>query len=63
MGLLLGYVVLLALRDEGLTKYSIPGSTIGLIMLLACVAGIAAAVVPAWRATRMDILGAIAADG
>ena len=63
MGLVLGYVVILALRDEGLTHYSVPVTTIVWIMVLACLAGIAAAVVPAWRATRMDILGAISADG
>ncbi len=63
MGLVLGYVVILALRDEGLTEYSIPTASILWIMTLACLAGVAAAVVPAWRATRMDILGAIAADG
>lgn len=63
MGLVLGYVVILALRDEGLTEYSIPVASILWIMTLACLAGVAAAVVPAWRATRMDILGAIAADG
>jgi putative ABC transport system permease protein len=63
MGLVLGYVVIIALRDEGLTEYSIPVTSILWIMGLACLAGIAAAVVPAWRATRMDILGAIAADG
>jgi len=59
----LGYVVLVALRDEGLTKYSVPVGTIAWIILLACLAGVAAAVVPAWRATRIDILDAIAVDG
>lgn len=63
MGLVLGYVVLVALRDEGLTKYSVPVGTIAWIIVLACLAGVAAAVVPAWRATRIDILDAIAIDG
>ncbi len=63
MGLVLGYVVIVALRDEGLTQYSVPVASILWIMGLACLAGVAAAVVPAWRATRMNILGAIAADG
>lgn len=63
MGLVLGYVVIVALRDEGLTEYSVPVGTIAWIILLACLAGVAAAVVPAWRATRIDILDAIAVDG
>ena len=63
MGLVLGYVVIVALRDEGLTNYSVPVTTILWIMVLAFTAGVIAAVVPAWRATRMNILAAIAFDG
>ena len=63
MGLALGYVVIVALRDQGLTTYSVPVSSIVWIMVLAFVAGVVAAVVPAWRATRLGILSAIAADG
>ena len=62
MGLLLGYVVIVALRDEGLTKYSVPVPTIGAILLIAFVVGVIAAVVPAWRATKLDILQAIATE-
>ncbi|MDP2290330.1 MAG: FtsX-like permease family protein, partial [Actinomycetota bacterium] len=63
MGLVLGYVVIVALRDQGFDKYTIPVANIAWIMLLAFVAGVVAAVVPAWRATRLGILRAIAADG
>ena len=63
MGLALGYVVIVALRDQGLTAFTVPVSTVVWIMVLAFVAGVAAAVLPAWRATRLDILRAIAADG
>ncbi len=62
MGLLLGYVVIVALRDQGLTKFSIPVNTIGAILALAFVTGVIAAVVPAWRATKLDILQAIATE-
>ncbi len=62
MGMLLGYVVIVALRDQGLTKYSIPVNTIGAILVLAFVTGVIAAVVPAWRATKLDILQAIATE-
>ena len=63
MGLVLGYVIIVALRDQGLTEYTIPVISIVWIMGLAFTAGVIAAVVPAWRATRLDILRAIAADG
>lgn len=63
MGLVLGYVVIVALRDQGLTTYSVPVTSIVWIMVLAFVAGVVAAVIPAWRATRLGILSAIAADG
>jgi putative ABC transport system permease protein len=63
MGLVLGYVVIASLRDQGLTAYSVPVTSIVWIMVLAFVAGVAAAVIPAWRATRLNVLRAIAADG
>ncbi len=62
MGLVLGYVVIVALRDQGLTKYSVPVATIAAIILIAFVVGVIAAVVPAWRATKLDILQAIATE-
>jgi putative ABC transport system permease protein len=63
LGLLLGYVVIVALRDRGLEKYTVPVTAIGIIVAVAFVVGVLAAVVPARRATRVDILRAIAADG
>ncbi|MEP7202238.1 MAG: FtsX-like permease family protein [Ilumatobacteraceae bacterium] len=62
MGIMLGYVVIAALHDEGLTEYSVPTSTIAAILVIAFVVGVIAAVVPAWRATKLDILQAIATE-
>src|SRR3954469_240788 len=62
MGLVVGYVVIVALHDQGLTKYSVPVPTIGVILVIAFVVGVVAAVVPAWRATKLDILQAIATE-
>ena len=39
MGLVLGYVVIVALRDQGLDKYSVPVATVAWILVLAFVAG------------------------
>ncbi len=55
-------MVIAALRDQGLTKYSVPTGTIAAIILIAFVVGVIAAVVPAWRATKLDILQAIATE-
>ncbi len=62
LGLLLGYVVILALRDEGLRHFAVPVGNIVAILVLAFVLGVLAAVIPARRATRVDILRAIATD-
>jgi putative ABC transport system permease protein len=59
-GLGLGYVVIVALRDEGLTHFAVPVGNILVIIVLAFVVAVLAAVIPARRATRVDILEAIA---
>jgi putative ABC transport system permease protein len=63
LGLVLGYVVIVALRDRGLDNYTVPVTAIAVIVAVAFVVGVLAAVIPARRATRFDILHAIAADG
>lgn len=62
LGLLLGYVVILALRDEGLRHFAVPGTSIVAIIVVAFVLGVVAAVIPARRATKVDILKAIATE-
>ena len=62
LGLLLGYVVILALRDQGLRHFAVPGTSIVAIIVLAFVVGVLAAVIPARRATKVDILRAIATE-
>ena len=59
LGLVLGYVVIVALKDQGLTTYTIPTRAIAVIVVSAFVTGVLAAVIPAWRATKHDILQAI----
>ncbi|MCU1399259.1 MAG: ABC-type transport system, involved in lipoprotein release, permease component [Acidimicrobiales bacterium] len=59
LGLVLGYVVIVALKDQGLSTYTIPVTAIGIIVVAAFVTGVLAAVIPAWRATKHDILQSI----
>ena len=59
LGLGLGWVIVFALRDQGLTSFQIPvGSTV-FIMVMSFVVGVLAAVYPAWRATKVDMLDAL----
>ncbi|MDP9403906.1 MAG: ABC transporter permease [Actinomycetota bacterium] len=63
-GLVIGVVVsvamLQALRDDGITETAIPVGRLALFVALAAAAGLGAAVFPARRAARLQILDAIA---
>ncbi len=58
LGLFLAGLVTVALRDEGLT-FSLPGSTLVVFALVAVAAGILAAILPARRASRLNVLEAL----
>ena len=60
LGLVLGWVVVRALRDEGLQSFAVPTSSIVIFTLLAVVFALLAALLPARRAAKSDILTAIA---
>lgn len=60
IGVLLGYAVIVSLHDEGLRKFSISVGTLVLVTVLAVIAGIVAAIRPARRASKLDILRALA---
>jgi putative ABC transport system permease protein len=59
LGLALGWVVVFSLRDQGLTSFQIPVGTTIIIMVLSFIVGVFAAVYPAWRATKVDVLEAL----
>jgi putative ABC transport system permease protein len=59
MGLTFAWAVIQSIEDEFL-QLSIPWARVGLGMLGAAVAGFVAAIIPAWRASRRNILDAIA---
>ncbi|MGL5829468.1 MAG: ABC transporter permease [Angustibacter sp.] len=59
LGLVLGVLLREVLADEGLTELAIPWGQVGLTFLLAAVVGLLAAVWPAWRAARLDVIRAI----
>ena len=51
-----------ALRDEGLDTFTLPGVALVIILVLAMVLGVVAAIRPARRAARLDVLHAIGTE-
>jgi putative ABC transport system permease protein len=60
IGILLGYAVIVSLRDEGLRSFTVPVTTLIVVIVLAIIAGVVAAIRPAGRAARLNILAALA---
>ncbi|AEV86143.1 ABC transporter permease [Actinoplanes sp. SE50] len=58
----MGSAVARALRDDGITTIVLPWGRMGTYLVLAALVGVIAAVVPAIRAARLNVLGAIAHD-
>ncbi|WP_062516956.1 ABC transporter permease [Demequina gelatinilytica] len=63
LGVGLGVALVKALAEFGFTSVAIPWAWLGIYMVLAIIAGVVAAMSPARRAAKLDILQAIAFDG
>jgi putative ABC transport system permease protein len=61
LGIAFGAAMMYAVRDEGLDVIAVPWGQLGVFLVLAVVVGVLAAVLPARRAARLDVLAAIAA--
>lgn len=59
MGIFFGWAILRALEDIGFTAFSIPAVQLGVYLVVAVLAGVVAAIVPSYKASRMNILDAI----
>ena len=59
LGIGLGWVIVFALKDQGLTSFKLPVIPTIVIMVMSFIVGLLAAVYPAWRATRVNILDAL----
>jgi len=62
IGIVFGWALVTALVDEGITSFSIPWSQLIIIVIIAILAGVGAALYPARRAARLDVLRAISSD-
>ena len=55
-----GWALVRALRDQGITEFSLPVGRLVLVVVAAALAGVLAAALPARRAARLDVLQAVA---
>ncbi len=62
MGIFFGVMLMRAVRDEGLEVISVPTGQLLVFLVLSLVIGVLAAVFPARRAARLDVLEAIATE-
>ncbi|MFN8036631.1 MAG: FtsX-like permease family protein [Acidimicrobiia bacterium] len=62
MGLVWGWALNRVLRYEGLVRFVVPVGQLAVYVVLAAIAGVVAALAPAWRAARLDVLEAIAQE-
>jgi putative ABC transport system permease protein len=60
MGLLWGWGVTNALRGQFVDTFSVPRGQLAIFLVASVIAGLVAALLPAWRASRLDVLEAIA---
>jgi putative ABC transport system permease protein len=62
LGLVFGWAISVALRDDGLTTLTVPVFALVAIVLVGATGGVIAALRPGWRAAHLDVLRAIAAE-
>ncbi len=62
VGVFFGWSMVRALSDEGLNTFRVPLANLGVVVVLAALAGVLAAVLPARRAARLDVLRAVVTD-
>jgi len=60
VGVFFGWAVVQALSDDGISTLEIPVPTLAIVTTVAALAGVAASVLPGRRASRLDVLEAIA---
>jgi putative ABC transport system permease protein len=62
IGVFFGWALVTAMRDEGLTVFAVPVVNLLVVVLLAALAGVVAAVLPARRAAKLDVLRAVVTE-
>jgi putative ABC transport system permease protein len=59
IGTSFGWVMVKALEGQGLNTFAVPTAQLAVVVAIAAVAGVVAAVLPARRAAKLDVLESI----
>jgi putative ABC transport system permease protein len=62
VGVFFGWALVLAMKSQGITAFSIPVKSLVIMVVLAAVAGVVAAILPSRRAARLNVLRAIVSE-
>ena len=62
VGVFFGWALVLAQKNQGLSVFSVPYRTLLTVIILAGLAGVAAAILPSRRAAKLNVLHAIATE-
>jgi putative ABC transport system permease protein len=62
IGIFWGWAFTSALREQGVDRFDVPPLQVAGFLVFSVIAGIFAALLPAWRASRLDVLEAIAEE-
>ncbi|MGE5291217.1 MAG: ABC transporter permease [Micromonosporaceae bacterium] len=62
IGVFFGWVLILAMKDQGISVFSIPYKILAAVVVVAAVAGVLAAILPGRRAAKLNILQAIVTE-
>ena len=62
IGVFFGWALVAALKNQGITNFSIPYLTLLIVVVLAGLAGVVAAILPSRRAAKLNILRAIVTE-
>ena len=57
-----GWALVQALKDQGIDQFAVPPIRLFIIVVMGAVFGMLAAMYPGWRASRMNVLDAIATE-
>jgi putative ABC transport system permease protein len=62
VGVFVGWALVLAQKNQGLTVFSVPFQTLLIVIILAGLAGVASAILPSRRAAKLNVLRAIVTE-
>jgi putative ABC transport system permease protein len=62
VGLVWGWAVVTALSGQFVDEFSVPGGQLAVFVIVFAIAGVIAAIIPAWNASRLNVLDAIATE-